>query len=66
MKFRVLEDVTIDIGVEGVSKDGAYTFTTKPQSFKTGQHEVTDRNRAALERLADMGLAEPVKSAKED
>lgn len=65
MKYRVPEDVTIDVSTEGVNKDGEYTFTTKPQSFKAGQYEVTDKNRAALERLADMGLAELVKSAKE-
>jgi uncharacterized UBP type Zn finger protein len=66
VKVRVKEDVTVAVGVEGVSKEGAYTFETKDRSFKAGQHEVTDTNRAALEQLVEMGFAEEVKSATKE
>lgn len=56
MKVRVKEDVTVSVGPEG-----------KPQSFKAGEVEETEKNREALEQLVNTGFAEPVKSsAKEE
>lgn len=55
MKYRVSTDVTIALGADH-----------SEQTFKAGQHTVNEKNRAALERLADMGLAEQVSTAKEE
>lgn len=55
MKVRVKEDCTVAVGPDGAN-----------HTFKAGQHEVTDENRAALEQLEQMGFAEPVKSTTKE
>ena len=54
MKFRVVEDVSIVIGQD------------KEQTFKAGVHEAKEANRAALEKLVDLGYAELVKSSSKE
>jgi photosystem II stability/assembly factor-like uncharacterized protein len=55
VKVRVKEDCTVAVGPDGAN-----------HTFKAGQHEVTDENRAALEQLEQMGFAEPVKSTTKE
>lgn len=54
MKFKVLEDVSLSIG------------PGPEQTFKAGIHEAREKDREALEHLEQVGLAERVKSTKED
>lgn len=54
MKFKVKEDVS-------VSKQFG-----PDAEFKAGVHEAKEANREALERLAEQGLAERVKTADKE
>jgi len=49
MKFKVLEDVSLSVGGD------------KDQTFKAGVVEPKESNRAALDKLVALGLAEAVK-----
>lgn len=53
-KFKVKEDVSAS------QQFGPDT------EFKAGVHEATEKNREALERLAELGLAERLKTADKE